>query len=1101
MNGRFVFIGIAVGVAALVLAASVFLGPPAGTEDRVSDDGPGVGAAMPTQRPDENGGNIGLQAEDWTYQVIETVGDDKTRITLLSAAAANTQGQGITHLVRPQFQVITTTYAQRQTGLDAQGNPVMERYATGGRAMILNADTADMEMDGNQPQRGVFQGNVRITLLDAEGRAPVINESDPRFGIDTEVQRIFIDGDTRFGLDTNDVRSDAPVHVTSLQADFYGVGLVLKYNTARQRIEQLVVSEGRYLMYDADATGPAASLDNTPDTGENTPTDNPVGEGNPDAESEPRGPSQFYLATFSDNIVVRDTDTAILGGDALRVRFSLGTEAVTPEIEPLPTEPVSRRLPGALPGLRYAQAGGTQPPPLPPPFDPALVPQGNRDRTLYRTAPEDSVVITWTGPLRLVPLDAQPDDLVDDRDVAVQLTGDDAFAMAMKDGETTRILAAELSYTLSSEFVAVAANDQQPLAIFSTDAGTLTGEPGTRMTVDIKRGTATVHGPGTLTQEPDEEGKQLVLAWTDRLDMDLYTQARANGTPEADSRPGGQTRVTGIRTATFRGGVTATHPDFDLAADQLAVAFNEPDDAAGIKNDPSRIVATVDVTVLARGDAEDERFDIQTQSLTITLKSDTDGKPYADTMRAIGQVRIARPGSVMTCHRLDAALTPPSETEADPDDPAAEPRFAQVRSVVAVGDVRAEIEHDGRRINLVADHLLGDIAADRLTLYATEEGELAEVIDVVEDRLLRGRHIEMDDQAQLVRVEGAGAMAARMEDPDQPGNADARMTIDWQRSMQFNNATGRSEFHGTVVAETRRTADTSDLSCDDLDIWFTQREDAPADTIEAADNDAAQDALTLDAGGRDVRKAIATGNVRFVAATRAAEQPDQPHSRVTITGPELVFTNQPTDDDGNALATPIETVVVTGEGWMLIEDYTPEDPEEAATRAANRNADEGVTFSGKGQTAFLWQDRMHLDARANTATFDGGVRMAHDPTPNDRANHDDMHMDCQQLIADMHDTGGLGVWMSDTAPQPEISVVTAQGPLRIIRAGREIQGDHLRYVEADRRADIWADPNRDVILQEESRPAPVRCGRVIWDLARNRIEMRNARGGVAPAER
>jgi hypothetical protein len=465
-------------------------------------------------------------------------------------------------------------------------------------------------------------------------------------------------------------------------------------------------------------------------------------------------------------------------------------------------------------------------------------------------------------------------------------------------------------------------------------------------------------------------------------------------------------------------------------------------------------------------------------------------------MRAIGQVHITRPGSVMTCHRLDATLAPPSESEAEPDDPAGEPRFAQVRSVVAVGEVQAEIQHDGRHINLVADHLIGDVAADRLTLYATEEGELAEVIDVVEDRLLRGRHIEMDDQAQLVRVEGPGAMAARMEDPDLPGNADARMTIDWQRSMQFNNDTGRAEFHGAVVAETRRTADTSDLSCDDLDIWFTQREDDPADALEAAADDNASDVLALDAGGRDVRKAVATGSVRFVAATRAAQAPDQPHSRVTITGPELVFTNQPTDDEGIALPTPIETVVVTGEGWMLIEDYTPDDDTDRPETDSNR-----ITFSGKGQTAFLWQTQMQLDARANTATFDGGVRMAHDPTPHDRANHDDMHMDCEQLIADMHDTGGLGVWMSDTAPQPEISVVTAKGPLRILRAGREIRGDHLRYVEADQRADIWADPDRDVILQEESRPAPVRCGRVIWDLAHNRIEMRESRGGVAPAER
>ena len=119
----------------------------------------------------------------------------------------------------------------------------------------------------------------------------------------------------------------------------------------------------------------------------------------------------------------------------------------------------------------------------------------------------------------------------------------------------------------------------------------------------------------------------------------------------------------------------------------------------------------------------------------------------------------------------------------------------------------------------------------------------------------------------------------------------------------------------------------------------------------------------------------------------------------------------------------------------------------------------------------------------------------------DRDNFDDMHMTCAQLTADMDDTGGLSVWMSDTAPQPEISTVTARGPLRIIRAGKEIIGAHLRYTADAQWAEVWAEEGRDVILTEAGRPAPVRAGRVLWDLANNRIEMRNARGGVSPAER
>ncbi|MFI4861799.1 MAG: hypothetical protein ACIAXF_14095, partial [Phycisphaerales bacterium JB063] len=923
---------------------------------------------------------------------------------------------------------------------------------------------------------------------------------------------------------TNEVRSNAPVHVTSAQADFYGIGLVLKYNTARERIEQLVVREGRYLMFNPDAPKRDAAENTEPET------DNSADETNTsdDEPATPAGPSQYYLATFFDDIVVRDTDRALLEGDELSIRFSLGQEAIEPEpVRPAENPDSTGNTTGfaplapPIPGMRIALADNTALPPLPPPFNPALVPQANHDRSLYTAAPHEGVTITWTGALRLEPLNEQPEELADDKDIAIALQGEHAYAQSMRDGKTHRIEGTSLRYLLASQQVFAQGNEARPITIISTDAGTLTGG---ELVVDIAQGTATILGPGTLTQNPDDDGKQLTLAWTDRVDLELFLKEPDAPTDPADDRGiSGQSQIAGIRSATFVGTVTADHPDFDLAGEQLAIAFMRPDPEAGIKNDPTQIQATGDVTVRAQGDAPDEQFAISTESLAITLGLDTDGEVYAQSMRALASVVITRPGSRLTCHRVDVAFAPPSETQtpeseddaAESDDSQPNARYAQVQQIVAVGDVRAEIEEQGNTINLAADHLLADVDADRLTLYATEEGALAEVIDVNEDRFLRGRHIVMDDQAQVVRVEGPGTLAARMEDPDNPGNPQANMTIDWQRAMRFNNATGKAEFHGQVNAASRRTADTTDMSCGDLEVWFTLDPDAPADAdnenaLETDENapaapthdDAEVDlAHAIDATGRDIRRAVARGDVRFVAATRAAEQPDKPHSRVTITGPELVFTNDALDERGNDLTTPVETVVVNGAGTMLIADYTPDDDEEGEDRTADAAGDEDpIAFTGKGQTAFLWQERMELDARANTAAFAGDAIMLHDPTPDNQSNDDFVRLDCQQLIADMHDTGGLSVWMSDDAPAPEISVVTAQGPLRIQRAGMEITGDHLRYEGALERVEIWADENRDVLIQEADSPAPTRAARVVWDLANNRIETHGLRG-VTPTDR
>ncbi|XAM00642.1 hypothetical protein OT109_04465 [Phycisphaeraceae bacterium D3-23] len=1118
MERRTVVVGAAFGAAALVLSASIFLGPPAGTQDIQGPDGESIGAAMPRHRPGEDAGVPGYSAEGGGYEVFELVGDNKARITLLDADSASTQGQGITHFMRPRFQIITTEFATTQVGIDDQGEPILKRGAPiGGQAMILSADAAEMEMDGNNPQRGVFQGNVVVTLLKAEGQAVILDPADPRYPLVNEVQRVYIDGDARFGLDTNEVRSNAPVHVTSAQADFFGIGLVLKYNTARERIEQLVVREGRYLMFNPDAQSPTAAGSDAP--GADGP---PNGQGSADSDEpdHPLGPSQFYIATFYDDIIVRDTDRALLEGDELNIRFSLGREAVEPEPVRPATEPVDADratgfapLAPPIPGMRLAQADTNTLPPLPPPFNPDLVPPINQGRSLYTAAPHEGVLITWTGALRLVPLNEQPEELEDDKDIAIALQGEHAYAQAMRDGKAHRIEGTSLRYLVSSQEVFAQGNENRPITIISTEAGTLTGG---ELVVNIPQGTATILGPGTLTQNPDDDGKQLTLAWTDRVDLELFLK-EPDGEAVADDGRGisGQSQIAGIRTATFVGDVTADHPDFDLEAEQLAVDFLRPDEAAGVKNDPTRIQASVDVTVRAQGDAPDEQFAIGTQSLTITLGHDTDGEVYAKSMRALADVVITRPGSTLTCHRVDVAFALPSETEPpEAEDATRNARYAQVQQIVAVGDVRAEIEEQGNTINLAADHLLADVDADRLTLYATEEGALAEVIDVNEDRFLRGRHIVMDDQAQVVRVEGPGTLAARMEDPDQPGNPQANMTIDWQRAMRFNNATGKAEFHGGVAAVTRRTADTTDMTCDDLEVWFTQTKDVDADAgdenaLHAAENDAPDAApgedetdLTnaIDATGRDVRRAVATGEVRFVAATRAAEQPDKPHSRVTITGPQLIFTNDALDAQGGDLPDPVETVVVNGPGTMLIEDYTPEDPADETDRAAEGSGGDPIAFTGKGQTAFLWQESMELDARANTATFAGDAIMLHDPTPDDDTNGDFVRLDCQELIADMRDTGGLGVWMSDDAPAPEISVVTAAGPLRIRRAGMEITGNHLRYEGQAQRVEIWANENRDVLIQQQDSPAPTRAAKVIWDLAQDRIETLGLRG-VTPAER
>ena len=47
--------------------------------------------------------------------------------------------------------------------------------------------------------------------------------------------------------------------------------------------------------------------------------------------------------------------------------------------------------------------------------------------------------------------------------------------------------------------------------------------------------------------------------------------------------------------------------------------FNEPDAAAGLKNDPNRIQATQDVAALARGDADADTFNIDPDQIEAAI--------------------------------------------------------------------------------------------------------------------------------------------------------------------------------------------------------------------------------------------------------------------------------------------------------------------------------------------------------------------------------------------------------------------------------------------------------------------------------------------------
>ena len=1102
MSKRLVIVGGATAVAGLVLGASVVFGPDAVTGVR-------KGQTHDIDAPTVQGKTAGT---------LDTLGATGTALDIkafdpqengeilrlrIRADRSNLKPLGVTELVKPRADI----------HLGSQ------------RAISIIADKADTKMENREIREGTFIGNVVVTLFEAPPGVKLIIDADDPEHTQFIQQRIFLDSDTHFSVEDDSINTAGPVHVTSNQVDFFGVGLHLTYNTQRERIEQLLIDQGRYLLFNPEADSPGFDNNTTPsaDADNNKPADD-------DAASEPQPalPSQYYLAEFAKDVVVRSGIHDELAGELLKIDFSLGTKAVTPK----PATPTTSRLPQWVqrPGARLAQlADDTAPPGINAnPTEPTLseapiltIPQRNAERSMFSHVPQRDLVVTWAGHLRLTPLAEKPEALADDKDVRITLIGDNAYAQSTEDDQIKRLQTIQLEYLLSQELTTALASDDKPVRLFAEAlGGELTAQ---KLIVRQQAGTATLLGPGQLTYRDPKTNKPLTVTWQNRLDLELYIQppdanperhndAEPHADAERSEASGTQTKLLGIQSATFDGKVTALHPEFDLAADKLTLAFRKPDNLNNIDNEPTQINAFGNIAIKANGDDPNECFHITAQHLTVSFQesdrtNNIDNQPIAIRAEGGVEVRMGSPDAIkggpdaprpdlsLACRQIKVDLNPSDNNKPDNPPQPDEEIYGDVSKVFAIGDVRATIHKENQHIALVSDVLIADVIEDKLTLNADNLQQPAEVIEIIElkkpngqtidvvSQKLTGKLVEMDNKAEQLDITGPGSLATRLDDPDNPDASieNSFLSIAWDDAMSFNNVTGKAKFLGKVRSESRRSNDYSELFCNQLDMRFSP--DFKHDPQRLIEDDGRE------THERQVRSAIAQGDVSFMAASWEQADPKKISNRMRIQGPTLIFTNTPAIQIGD---TPVETVVVQGAGRMTLEDYRPPVKQPAGDDAASKRA----FMTGRGSTLFTWNDRMILDARTNTATLHQTVTMTHIPRDEDGKNGQAVGFACDKLLADMTDTGGLSVWLSDEAPDARVTRITADGNVRLApRANLAIAADHLKFLADAEKVNIWSDDKRPVVLEDNEAGTTDRLREIEWNLATDSFELKDFQGG------
>ena len=775
--------------------------------------------------------------------------------------------------------------------------------------------------------------------------------------------------------------------------------------------------------------------------------------------------------------------------------------------------------------------------------------------------PED-VMITWAGRLLIEPEESPPIDLSGDNDVLVQLVGrpvrietgnQEVISAASVDYLTSagriRIIGSDRHpFEMRSRTLGILRGEKL-IIDQAQGTGQVLGSGSLRPALASAE-TKKAADPLDTFQTDDSQNKLagVQITWEERVDL-LFDES-VQHTTGGDYSAG---QITAVKDATFRGKVRVKHPQIDLACESIHVSLR-----TGESNRPTADTIEAKGDVIATIAHKDplQSIAIHSDQLTVELTEDDFGRTIASQIVAAGGVQTGQGPRTMRADRLEISLKQSKQGEratedgdknllddldvetivADPssvdlsqqstsqeeDSLAASPKsptlflaplanpleedateplhvdrfdsFAaswtiedsddpviviipfvqasatdattpvtpdslklEIESLTATGDVSVDLEDLDVHVTS-ADRLLVDIQADQVEIFGSDQTPACVQRP---DGRLTAQHIVAHPSGQAVHVSGPGTVTFHQGavGRDAVADRDTRLTVTWTGAMHFDNQYGLAQFVGDVVSDAWRVHEMSKLSAQDLRLEFTHR---------------------------TIRSATARDDVTFLSSSWSDVSHNHLETRMRVSGPLISFDNV------------VEQIQVIGPGKMLIEDYRvrserrKSDPEAATLFGVERTGQ--VKFTGRGATLMRWSGQLSMDAFHNDLRADSDVQMIHRSLDSQLT----VQMDCQRFVADLANTGGLGVWFGNKAPQPQIQAVYADESVRVLSDDRTIITDHLEYTGFDQSILLRADPGRLTQIQEEGQPTALTAERFRWDLPANRLVVLKPGPGRVP---
>jgi len=917
-----------------------------------------------------------------------------------------------------------------------------------GRTAHIRADSGKLFVPANQPESGTVVGNVVARLFDKRPDGKRIDLS-----VDTPAQTMTTDSLT-FNSTLGEVNTSDRFVFDSAQGQAVGTGLKLVFNQVRERLEFMRIEKGERIVVRRQASAPKPAP-KAPAAAAKPAAAPPAVQAAAAPAAEPSAPVEtLYQIVFADSVVVAN-DQRTIRADMLQswVRTldnQLPADAMM-AIKIVPAMEKSAKPGASSTSAAPPQSGSIADASSPVPAAPATAPAGLPAPTRTgATSPEGDLVLTWTGPCTIAPLDQTPAELKIDH-LALRFTADKSGLVELDDaarGATGH--AASIDYSATSGRLAMAGPGPASVLLKLPASGE--SLEAVRLEFNLATGIGHIPGPGVLAKSPGDPKVRQQVSWAEQADFMLETR--------------GEQVVQAIKQATCTGNVRFLNGADTLRGEYARVDFVSAD------NQPSTLARVIlkDGVV---GESE-KSGSLRADQVDVAFQPGRGGDPEPTVLTALGHVRAQSEGSELTSDFLEARFGPgpgPGSTKSD------------VVSATARGAVL--FTNRPENVSAAADEMIADLhwkdtppgAAPQRMRRVDLLGERVSIARA-DQTTITGTQMRLDGIAKSLNVFGAGTFEHNEE--GRSPVAGPSVVAAWTKSMVFDDATGLVDCAGQVEATAWPEPFTRDrINADRVRITLGAR----------SPGDAASDRTKIiKEKKRSVRTAHAFGSI-LDREDGANAQVESIRFAPDTGAPNGIRQEQVYYVEGPRILADHETGMldVPDPGRIVLSDRRPQD------RPAESR---GPTPSGdaRGDTLLDWDGSMTMDRGAGRMDILRNVRLTH------RALSDEQitNLICEHLIAvflpskrsasqedPQAGPTGLVTAVADGAVYASSGPQVAPG--KTFRPQRELIADHAEYDAAQGVIKATAAQGNQVTMFDAASGTPQSAASLVWDLRTDRI--------------